>query len=83
MKLNCGPTYAERVAASMEWHDWFAWHPVRMRTADTSKSKAWPDWKDERECRWLETIERRGHLLPTGHYGTGEWHYEYRVKERA
>jgi hypothetical protein len=80
VKYDCGPTRAELFAAHKEWHDWFAWFPVRKRSADTSESTAWPNWIEERECYWLETIERRGHYLPQGWYGSGEWHYEYRAK---
>lgn len=57
MKLNCGPTWEERVAAMGKWHPWFAWHPVRIGSHD---------------CRWLETIERRGDL------GYGGWSFQYR-----
>ena len=44
MKINCGPTEAERTEAEKQWHRWFAWKPVRLRSHD---------------CRWLETVERR------------------------
>jgi hypothetical protein len=45
MKFTCGPTYQEMCAAKATWHDWFAWHPVRLGHT--------------RDGRWLETIERR------------------------
>ena len=31
------------------WHRWFAWHPVPLTQADTSR----------REGAWLESVERR------------------------
>lgn len=55
MKLNCGLSretkerqreeWAEREAARLvEWHDHFAWWPIRM---------------GDNDCRWLEAMERR------------------------
>lgn len=48
MKLNCGMTAAESAKfydkKFNEWHRWFAWYPVRV---------------GQRDCRWLETVERR------------------------
>lgn len=58
MKLNCGPTWEERVTAMGKWHRWFAWHPVRIGS---------------RDCRWLETIERRGDSCYDG------WSFQYRA----
>lgn len=48
MRLNCGPTWSEKVAAKEAWHKWFAWHPVRV---------------GGRDCRWLEFVERKGTLF--------------------
>jgi hypothetical protein len=79
MKLDCGPTYAEQIAALKEWHDWFAWYPVRLCVIIEQTSR-WPEFHDSRDCRWLETIERRGHLLPSAIYGMPEWHWEYRAR---
>lgn len=45
MKWNCGPTWREKMAATEQWHRWFAWHPVRIGS---------------RDCRWLEYVERKG-----------------------
>jgi len=42
----CGLTCSERVAAQRQWHNWFAWHPVRV---------------GRRDCRWLETVWRRAY----------------------
>jgi hypothetical protein len=44
MRFNCGPTAHEKRIARRQWHRWFAWFPVRVGS---------------RDCRWLETIERR------------------------
>lgn len=55
MKLNCGLSKQERRARQRErceieaarlrnWHKWFAWFPVRV---------------GHKDCRWLETVERR------------------------
>jgi hypothetical protein len=45
MKFNCGPTPQEKHEAKQDWHPWFAWCPVRVGSGD---------------CRWLETVERKG-----------------------
>jgi hypothetical protein len=42
-----GKTYAQREAAytaTLDWHDWFAWYPVRLFTGNYA---------------WLQTVERR------------------------
>lgn len=51
MKINCGLSPKSRralkeieAARLREWHDWFAWYPVRM---------------GDNDCRWLETVERK------------------------
>lgn len=55
MKFNCGLTPAEksflryeaeqkRIEYMINWHDWFAWYPVRVGS---------------RDCRWLETVQRK------------------------
>ncbi len=44
MKIDCGPTRSERIAKTRDWHDWFAWFPVRVGSHD---------------CRWLEVVQRR------------------------
>ena len=41
------PTKEERIDAKKQWHNWFAWRPVRVRG----------------EIVWLELIERRGLLV--------------------
>lgn len=48
MKINCGPTKDEREEAARQWHDWFAWFPVRVGSKD---------------CRWLEGVQRRRQVM--------------------
>lgn len=79
MKFDCGLTAAEKAAKLrreaheranklMQWHDYFAWWPIRMGS---------------RDCRWLETVERRAvywnFSLVTTEYPEF-WHWEYRSK---
>lgn len=70
MKFNCGPTRAEKRKAKKEWHRWFAWYPVRLRHWDEHNM-----FRESRDCRWLEVIERKGHMEYDG------WSFEYRAKE--
>ena len=52
MKFNCGLTRIEKIDKLGKWHNWFAWHPVRICSED---------------CRWLEKVERKGkHIDWTG-----------------
>lgn len=47
MKFNCGPRALSRdkqLNLLWEWHDHFAWLPVRLSDTD---------------CRWLETVQRQ------------------------
>lgn len=44
MRFDCGLTGRELFEARKLWHKWFAWYPVRIGS---------------RDCRWLETVERR------------------------
>jgi hypothetical protein len=44
MKLRIGESVKDAYEREGEWHRWFAWHPVFIRTKDT---------------RWLEYVERR------------------------
>lgn len=46
-----------------KWHKWFAWHPITLGGGD---------------CRWLETIERKGTYSSLSLVGC-EWVYEYRA----
>lgn len=63
MKFNCGPTWQEKREAKGKWHSWFAWRPVRVGPKD---------------CRWLETIERKGECRFS--YSGFRWDWEYREK---
>lgn len=54
-----------------DWHDWFAWHPVKVME---DKRLRWI---------WLETVSRRGELvygliapLTYRHF----WSWEYKLK---
>jgi len=63
MKLNCGPTPWEKHKAKEQWHSFFCLWPRRME-------------KDPHDCRWLETVERRGSCY------LGYWDWEFRPKEK-
>jgi hypothetical protein len=67
MKWDCGPTPEERHAAKHEWHDFFPLFPRRVADHD---------------CRWLETIERKGTYYNPGPMAAW-WTWEYRVKENG
>lgn len=64
MKFNCGPTWKEKFYAKIQskenWHRWFAWHPARV---------------GYRDCRWLETVERKGKYSITYEYRGWGWIY--------
>jgi hypothetical protein len=60
MKFNCGPTPQEKHEAKKKWHHWFAWYPVRIASGD---------------CRWLETVERKGKWYPSFQLPCWEWEY--------
>ena len=47
MRFKCGTSYVEKCAKLQQWHHWFAWYPV---------------WVGEQDCRWLETVWRKGHM---------------------
>lgn len=68
MKFNCGPTPKEkraaREAAENEWHLVFAWRPMRF----------------ERECRWLEYVDRRRKWYDHGTYKCSYDEWEYRAR---
>lgn len=44
MKFDCGLSAQEKWELSSDWHEWFAWYPVRV---------------GHRDCRWLERVERK------------------------
>lgn len=66
MKFNCGETWTEQKARLEQWHRWFAWYPVKISNHD---------------CRWFETIERRGTFWSP--WGDAFWHWTYRVIENG
>lgn len=52
---------------SLDWHRWFAWHPVSLSARPTSLG-------ERRAWAWLETVERRSRLYnwPTEYRPIGE-----------
>lgn len=65
MKLNCGPTWEEKRDAKEQWHEWFAWYPVRVGPGD---------------CRWLEVVRRKGTYRWGRLYSYDHWKYKYEAK---
>lgn len=74
MKINCGPSLFERIEAAEErkkdWHDFFTILPRRIAPGD---------------CRWLETIQRKGKryagsISRQGVRFPAFWIWEYRSK---
>ncbi len=67
MKWNCGPTFDERVERLSEWHDHFALWPRRIAS---------------RDCRWLETIQRKGEFVLCCDFDRywWQWNFSYRAK---
>lgn len=72
MKFDCGPTWRERRDAQQaeikrleNWHTWFAWYPVRVT--------------DTRDCRWLETVFRKG-SNDIDMCGDQFWNWEYKPR---
>ena len=53
-------------SGKMHWHDWFAWFPVTVANND---------------CRWLETVARRGNIEYTPE-GRPYWNFEYKAKDK-
>jgi hypothetical protein len=70
MKWDCGPTAREMwekyVAEQAEWHPFFCWWPRRI---------------GPRDCRWLETIERKREWW--GAMGYGGWLTNYRALDSS
>lgn len=66
MKIDCGPTWEEKLNCLQEWHKWFAWRPVRVGSHD---------------CRWLEYIERKGELISGWGDHFWNWEYRALKKE--
>ena len=67
MRFDCGKrnSYQKhmlRLRALHWWHKWYAWFPVRVGPHD---------------CRWLETVERRGERWVS--WGGSGWTWEYRA----
>ena len=64
MKFNCGLTWQEKMAATEKWHKFFLW---------------WPKNFGSRNCRWLETVWRKGEFRCV--LGRGWWHWEYSIEK--
>ncbi len=64
--MDCGPSPETRVKRLQQWHKFFA---------------IWPRRVGEHDCRFLETIERRGRIVEL--YEGGVFVWEYRAKEAA
>ena len=62
MKFNCGDSFKKKCEKLENWHGWFAWRPVRV---------------GENDCRWLETVQRKGTHCWTGWPGSF-WQWEYK-----
>ncbi len=64
MKIYCGPTFNERfemrIARLAKWHNWFAWHPIRI-------GHHW---------LWLEWVLRRGDFHEDSHGGSMAYEYD-------
>jgi hypothetical protein len=60
MRFNCRTSSQEK-RNLLEWHPWYAWHPVRI--------------PDSTQCVWLERIERKGALWTSWHEAGLNWQY--------
>jgi hypothetical protein len=60
MKFDCGETREEKINALQQWHRFFC---------------IWPRHVGYKDCRWLETIERKGTLM---YHGSEYWEWQYR-----
>jgi len=52
-----------RRRAKHQWHNWFAWHPVRIP-------------KTGKTVIWLEVVKRKGEVVPS--WADGCWRFEYK-----
>lgn len=67
MKFNCGPTWNDEKKQKEEWHLWFAWYPIKIKSHD---------------CRWLENIYRKGTFIQSANLGYYRWIWEYESREQ-
>lgn len=63
MKLNCGPSWEEKVKILEDWHLHFAWFPVHV---------------GPRDCRWLEWVMRKGTWKLRYMQSCWDWEYRAR-----
>jgi len=65
MKFNYGESWEYEKLRLENWHEWFAWRPVRV---------------GNRDCRWLEKVQRKGKYI---YYGIDScWLWEYKEIEK-
>lgn len=72
MKFNCGPTFLQKWEAQKKylsnWHPYFTLLPRRLTKTN--------------ECRWLETIERKGvYNLNSLNWSNNNWDWQYRARK--
>lgn len=70
MKWVSTETKESKFIRLSDWHVWFAWFPVTVKT--TVKK----DGKTYRVKVWLDKVERRG-IRRTDYEGGGFWIWEY------
>jgi hypothetical protein len=70
MKFDCGPTPAQRKQARRDylhnWHPYFAWRPICLGPND---------------CRWLETVLRKGERYFRSDWDSECYIWEYKAME--
>ena len=68
MKLDFGEDWEEKKRRLMKWHQYFAWHPVKVGSHD---------W------RWLENVYRKGTQGTGGLTEGWVWHWHYSVNSKV
>ena len=66
MKFNCGEDWKVTLLRLEIWHDHFALVPRRVANHD---------------CRWLETIQRKGRFISGMGYSGWDWEYRARSEK--
>ena len=65
MKLSCGETWEAKEERLSNWHDKFLWFQTVIGTRG-----------DRYDCRWLETVQRKGEYRCC--WDNGYWVWDYR-----
>ena len=65
MKFKCKEAWQEDFDKLQEWHEWFAWYPVKI---------------EKNTCVWLEKIQRKGTYMYWGVLDAN-WFWQYKAKE--